>query len=138
MIDYIENPEKTVSNQDMQDFFDVFSYVKNPLKTNEGEYVSAVNCLKETALQQMILTKKQYQKTGRYIAWHGYQSFRTDGVTPGQCHETGLKLAREMWGDKYQYSGMCKALKKTLPESRWRHLAKKRKRSFPESAKNLR
>ncbi len=74
VIDYIENPEKTVPNQDMQDFFDVFSYVKNPLKTNEGEYVSAINCLKETALQQMILTKKQYQKTGGYIAWHGYQS----------------------------------------------------------------
>ena len=32
VIDYIENPEKTVPNQDMQDFFDVFSYVKNPLK----------------------------------------------------------------------------------------------------------
>lgn len=51
MIDYIENPEKTVPNRDMQDFFDVFSYVKNLLKTNEGEYVSAINCLKETALQ---------------------------------------------------------------------------------------
>ena len=62
LIDYIENPEKTVPNREMQDFFDVFSYVKNPLKTNEGEYVSAVNCLKETALQQMILTKKQYQR----------------------------------------------------------------------------
>ena len=93
VIDYIENPEKTVPNEDMQDFFDVFSYVKNPLKTNEGEYVSAVNCLKETALQQMILTKKQYQKTGGYIAWHGYQSFKQDEVTPEQCHEIGLKLA---------------------------------------------
>lgn len=102
VIDYIENPEKTVPNQDMQDFFDVFSYVKNPLKTNEGGYVSAVNCLKETAIQQMILTKKQYQKTGGYIAWHGYQSFKPDEVTPEQCHEIGLKLAREMWGDKYQ------------------------------------
>ena len=30
VIDYIENPEKTVPNQDMQDFFNVFSYVKNP------------------------------------------------------------------------------------------------------------
>ncbi len=101
MIDYIENPEKTVPNQDMQDFFDVFSYVKNPLKTNEGEYVSAVNCLKEVALQQMILTKKQYQKTGGYIAWHGYQSFKPNEVTPEQCHEIGLKLAREMWGGKF-------------------------------------
>ena len=88
--------EKTVPNEDMQDFFDVFSYVKNPLKTKAGEYVSAINCLKETALEQMILTKKQYQKTGGYIAWHGYQSFKPDEVTPEQCHEIGLKLAREM------------------------------------------
>ncbi len=50
----------------------------------------------------MILTKKQYQKTGGYIAWHGYQGFKVDEITPGQCHEIGLKLAREMWGGKYQ------------------------------------
>ena len=64
LIEYIENPQKKVPSEEMQDFFDVFSYVRNPSKTNEGEYVSAINCLKETALQQMILTKKQYQKTG--------------------------------------------------------------------------
>ena len=104
LISYVENPEKTVPNKEMQDFFDVFSYVKNPEKTDNGEFVSAINCLKETALQQMILTKKQYQKTGGYIAWHGYQSFKPDEVTPEQCHEIGLKLAREMWGDKYQIS----------------------------------
>ena len=46
----MENPEKTVPNEDIQDFFDVFSYVKSPHKTNEGEYVSAINYLKETAL----------------------------------------------------------------------------------------
>ena len=71
LISYVENPEKTTPNEGMQDFFDVFCYVKNPEKTDSGEYVSALNCLKETALQQMILTKKQYQKTGGYIAWHG-------------------------------------------------------------------
>ena len=80
LISYVENPEKTVPNKEMQDFFDVFSYVKNPQKTDNGEFVSAINCLKETALQQMILTKKQYQKTGGYIAWHGYQSFKPDEV----------------------------------------------------------
>lgn len=82
----------------------MFSYVRNPEKTDNGEYVSAVNCLKETALEQMILTKKQYQKSGGYIAWHGYQSFKPNEVTPEQCHEIGLKLAREMWGDKYRIS----------------------------------
>jgi len=102
LIDYVENPEKTMHSKNMRDFFQVFSYAANPAKTNEGNYVSAINCLKETALQQMILTKQQYGKTGEYIAWHGYQSFKPDEVTPEQCHEIGLKLAREMWGDKYQ------------------------------------
>ena len=59
LISYVENPEKTVPNKEMQDFFDVFSYVKNPEKTDNGEFVSAINCLKETALQQMILTKSK-------------------------------------------------------------------------------
>ena len=72
LLDYVENPEKTVPDKDMQDFFDVFSYVRNPEKTDNGGYVSAINCLKETALQQMILTKKQYGKENGYIAWHGY------------------------------------------------------------------
>lgn len=102
LIDYVENPEKTVPDSSMQDFFQAFSYVKNPQKTDNGEYVSAINCLKEIALQQMILTKQQYQKADGYIAWHGYQSFRPGEVTPEQCHEIGLKLAGEMWGDKYQ------------------------------------
>jgi len=31
----------------------VFSYVKNPEKTDSGEFVSVINCLKETALQQI-------------------------------------------------------------------------------------
>ena len=105
LIDYVENPEKTTPNEALQDFSDVFSYVRNPEKTNDGEYVTAINCLKETALQQMILTKKQYQKTDVYITWHGCQSFKPDEVTPDQCHEIGLKLAREMWGDKYQIIG---------------------------------
>lgn len=102
LIDYVENPDKTTPTEDIKDFFQVFSYAANPAKTNEGEYVSAINCLKETALQQMILTKQQYGKTGKYIAWHGYQSFKPDELTPKQCHEIGLKLAQEMWGDRYQ------------------------------------
>ena len=59
LIDYVENPDKTVpKDKGIADFYNVFSYVQNPAKTKNGEYVSAVNCLKETALQQMILTKK--------------------------------------------------------------------------------
>lgn len=103
LIDYVENPDKTIARtQDLQDFYNVFSYVSRPEATEQGEYVSAINCLKEIALQQMILTKKQYGKHNGYIAWHGYQSFKPEEVTPEQAHELGLQLAKEMWGDRYQ------------------------------------
>ena len=68
-------------------------------RLKQGEYVSSINCLKEIALQQMILTKKQYGKENGYIAWHGYQSFKPDEVTPEQAHQIGLQTAKEMWGD---------------------------------------
>ena len=59
LIAYVENPEKTrAENPGLQPLWDVFSYVSRSEATEQGEYVSAVNCLKEIALQQMILTKK--------------------------------------------------------------------------------
>lgn len=103
LIAYVENPEKTVARTaDLQDLYNVFSYVSRPQATEQGEYVSSINCLKEIALQQMILTKRQYGKENGYIAWHGYQSFKPDEVTPEQAHQIGLQTAKEMWGDRYQ------------------------------------
>lgn len=102
LIDYVENPDKTKLNDNMQDFVNVFSYDTNPNKTNNKEFVTAINCLKEIALQQMIMTKQQFNKSDKYIAWHGYQSFKPDEVTPELCHEIGVRLAKQMWGDKFQ------------------------------------
>ena len=101
LIAYVENPEKTVP-KGTEDFFNVFSYIQNPQKTADGSFVTAINCLKQTALRQMILTKRRYGKENKYIAWHGYQSFKPGEVTPERCHEIGVKLAQEMWGDKFQ------------------------------------
>ena len=95
LIDYVENPEKTAAKTlELQDLYNVFSYVQRPEATQEGEYVTTINCLKETALRQMIFTKKRYGKTDGYIAWHGYQSFKPEEVTPQLAHEIGVKLAK--------------------------------------------
>lgn len=102
LIDYVENPEKSELTSDMQNFVNVFSYDINPNKTNKQQFVTAINCKKEIALEQMILTKKQFNKEDKYIAWHGYQSFKPDEVTPELCHEIGVKLAKQMWGDRFQ------------------------------------
>lgn len=101
LVDYVENPEKTVK-PGLQDFFNVFSCTQNPDKTADGQFVTAINCQKDIALQQMILTKQRYGKEYGYIAWHGYQSFKPGEVTPEQCHALGVELARQMWGDRLQ------------------------------------
>lgn len=98
LLDYVENPEKSELTSDMQNFVNVFSYDINPNKTNNQQFVTAINCKKEIALEQMIMTKQQFNKSDKYIAWHGYQSFKPDEVTPELCHEIGVKLAKQMWG----------------------------------------
>lgn len=102
LIDYVENPDKTNLSNSLKDFVNVFSYDTNPNKTNERQFVTAINCKKEIALEQMILSKKQFNKQDKYIAWHGYQSFKPNEVTPELCHEIGVKLAKQMWGDRFQ------------------------------------
>ena len=103
LLAYVENPEKTMAEKpDLQPLWDVLAYVQRPAATEQGEYVTAVNCLKEIALQQMIQTKKRFGKENKYIAWHGYQSFRPGEVTPELCHEIGVRLAKELWGDRFQ------------------------------------
>ena len=36
------------------------------------------------------------------VALHAYQSFREGEVTPEQCHEIGVALARKVWGRRFQ------------------------------------
>lgn len=102
LIDYVENPDKTNLNNELKDFVNVFNYDTKPVKTDNRQFVTAINCKKEIALQQMIITKQQFGKEDKYIAWHGYQGFKPDEVTPELCHEIGVRLAKQMWGNRYQ------------------------------------
>ena len=65
-------------------------------------YVTGVNCIAETALEEMLSVQNHFGKTGGNVAYHCYQSFKPGEVTPEQCHRLGVELARRMWGDKYQ------------------------------------
>lgn len=101
LMEYVENPAKT-QKAELQDFFNAMEYARNPEKTERGYYVTAINCLKEIALQQMILTKEQFGKKDGIIAWHGYQSFKPGEVTAEECHAIGIETAKAMWGEDYQ------------------------------------
>lgn len=50
----------------------------------------------------MTITKEQYGKVGGILGFHAFQSFAEREVTPEQCHAIGVRLAEEMWGDRFE------------------------------------
>ncbi|MBQ9314522.1 MAG: relaxase/mobilization nuclease domain-containing protein [Clostridia bacterium] len=80
----------------------LIDYAINGEKTDEGYYVSGINCMPETAYCEMTNTKKQFFKTKGIECFHGYQSFDAYEVSANDAHEIGVKLAEELWGDRYQ------------------------------------
>lgn len=80
----------------------VIDYDMNPLKTKDKLYVSGINCIPDIAYDEMMIVKNGYGKTDKIIGFHGYQSFETGEVSPEVAHEIGVKLAQELWGDRFQ------------------------------------
>ena len=101
VIEYTTNPEKT-SKESYQELHNVIEYANASYKTEEQLYVSTLNCSEETILQDMIETKKKYRKENGILAFHGFQSFVKGEVTPEIAHEIGVKLAEELWGDRFE------------------------------------
>ena len=115
---YVENPDKTenpsffekpgISDAQMQGLSDVIEYAANQEKTQREDgvllqnFVSGVNCLPATAREEMLAVKKRFGKEDGTVAYHGYQSFAPGEATPEIAHEIAVKLARQLWGEKYQ------------------------------------
>ena len=117
---YVENPDKTdnpafYEKQDMSDkqaqgLSDVIDYAVNSEKTQAADeaaevmqqFVSGVNCHPGTAREEMLAVKRRFGKEDGTVAYHGYQSFAPGEATPELAHEIGVKLAKQLWGEKYQ------------------------------------
>lgn len=105
VIDYTTNIEKTLvygNSANYQELHNLSEYDKLNFDTESQLYISSLNCSKETAYEEMMLTKKQYSKTDGILGFHAFQSFKEGEVTPEQAHEIGVKLAQEMWGDRFE------------------------------------
>ncbi len=107
VIDYATNPDKTenldFSSPDFQGLRDVLKYTAREGKTEKQFYVTGINCDWVTACKQMSQTKLQFQKTDGILAFHGYQSFAPGEATPETAHAIGVKLAQELWGDRFEF-----------------------------------
>ena len=106
VINYVTNPEKTdgsrYTDTELQALTDVIDYAEDGAKTHNKVYVSGINLSPDIARDQMVMTKLQFGKTDKILAYHGYQSFLPGEVTPDMAHEIGVKLAKRMWGDRFQ------------------------------------
>lgn len=80
----------------------VIKYAKNGDKTENGILVTGVNCIPQTAYNQMALTKKFFHKENGRQGYHIIQSFNGKEVSPQEANEIGTLLAEELFGDKYQ------------------------------------
>lgn len=103
VVDYAMNPEKTTDDTVLQhDLSQVLDYAENADKTDRFCYVTGVNCIPETAAEQMTMTKQRYGKTGGNVAFHAYQSFKPGELTADQCHQIGVELAQKLWGGRFE------------------------------------
>lgn len=102
-LDYADNPDKTTAKEFLdEDLYQALRYTENDNKTDEKKYVSGVNCSAAFAYEEMMAVKQKYGDRGKVVAYHGYQSFKTDELTPEQCYAIGIETARRMWGKDYQ------------------------------------
>ena len=84
-------------------------YIMNPKKTDGGILISAYACSPETAADEFMLFRQEYQtNTGRtqnneVIGYHVRQAFKPDDITPEEANEIGKKLASRMTDDQFAY-----------------------------------
>lgn len=104
VVNYAVDASKTEQSEDLRQ---VIGYAMQQSKTAEDtavlrQFVTGINCHTSTAVAEMTAVKKRFGKEDGTIAYHGYQSFALGEATPELVHEIGVKLARQLWGERYQ------------------------------------
>ena len=79
-----------------------FCVSKISLITPSSNIDKKINCKVENAVKEMQIVKRIYGKENGILAFHGEQSFKEGEVTPELVHEIGVRLAEEMWEDRFQ------------------------------------
>lgn len=78
-------------------------YIKNPDKTEECVLVGSINCLPDTAFEQMVETKNIFNKTGNRQGYHVIISFSPEEkVTAEQAMYVLEHFAKDVLGDDYE------------------------------------
>ena len=99
IIHFINSKTQTASGMK-----NVLAYVTRTEKTKseDKQYVTALNCSAPTAYEEMIATKNAYHKNSGRMYYHLVQSFpKGDGTPPELAHRIAVELAEKAFG-KYE------------------------------------
>lgn len=85
-------------------------YSQNPLKTEQGEFVSSYECEPETAALEFLLSKRKYQQVtgeeyqGNIIVYQIRQSFKPGEITPEEANRLGYETAMRFTKGKHAFT----------------------------------
>lgn len=81
----------------------IIEYAVNRSKTEKRLFESALNCQSpQTAYEEMMETKRRWNKAGGVLGYHFIQSFAPGEVTPEQAHAIGAEFARRLFADRFE------------------------------------
>ena len=101
LLGYIANTEKT-ENPRFVELHKTLDYVTDNSKTEQRFFVAGINCSTETAHESMNASFALNDKPLKVLGYHIIQSFAPDEVDATKAHEIGVRLAEQLWGERFQ------------------------------------
>ena len=99
----ILNIKESESRNPASHLKNALEYIQNPDKTEECVLVGGINCLPDTAFEQMEETKNIFHKTGKRQGYHVIISFSPEEkVTAEQAMYVLEHFAKDVLGDDYE------------------------------------
>ena len=99
----ILNIKESESRNPASHLKNALEYIQNPDKTEECILVGGINCLPDTAFEQMEETKNIFHKTGKRQGYHVIISFSPEEkVTAEQAMYVLEHFAKDVLGDDYE------------------------------------
>jgi len=107
LLTYVANKNKTTMEFENKSFdeseklaAEILGLPYDHFATEEKKFVSGVNCTPDNAKEIMLLLLEDTDSSD-IQAYHGYQSFKPNEVTPDVAHAIGVQLANELWGEDF-------------------------------------
>ena len=107
LLAYVANKNKTTMELENKNFdeseklaAEILGLNYDHFATEEKKFVSGINCTPDNA-KEIMLSLLEDTDSSDIQAYHGYQSFKPNEVTPDVAHAIGVQLANELWGEDF-------------------------------------